>query len=413
MRYKSFLIEDANTHLEHLEDDIIDNGVQGGENAIRFLESLRDMMAGNANKPISVTVKWDGAPAVWAGTNPENGKFFVGTKSIFNKPGGRKGPLINYTHDDIKKNHPGGPGPKLHVALDHFRNLRIPGIWQGDILFTKDDLSSKSIGGEDMITFTPNTITYAVPTDSNLAKSMSRAQIGVVWHTTYSGSTMTDMSPNYGADSSKLKSSNAVWSTDATFSDESGTVTMTSSETEKFNKILNMASGSLKKASTYLRVMERQNPKDDPWVLSSSLKVFFNSQIRSGAGISDTKRLVSDFEKFYVNKLMKKIDSVKSDAGKKQYEGILKDGQKEFNKYRKVLYFVFASYITLRVAKDYIVRKLEKIKSSVSSFIRTSDGYKVTAPEGFVAIDHVGKALKLVDRMEFSRANFTVAKSWT
>ena len=410
--YKDFLTEDANTHLEHLEDDLIDHGVQGGENAIRFLESLRDMVAGNTSKSISVTVKWDGAPAVWAGTNPENGKFFVGTKSIFNKPGGRKGPLINYTHADIDKNHPGGPGPKLHVALDHFRNLRIPDIWQGDILFTKEDLTAKTIDGQNMITFTPNTITYAVPEDSKLAKDMLRAKIGIVWHTTYSGETMTDMSPNYGADSSQLRKSNAVWSTDATFQDESGTVTMTTSETDKFNRMLNMANGSLKKASSYLRVMERQNPKDDPWVLSSSLKVFFNSQIRSGAGISDTKRLVSDFEKFYVDKLMKKINSVKSDSGKKQYEGILKDGQKEFNKYKRVLYFVFASYITLRVAKEYIVRKLEKIKSSVASFIKTSDGYKVTAPEGFVAIDRVGKALKLVDRMEFSRANFTVAKNW-
>tara|TARA_Y100000310_G_C20579348_1_gene762163 strand:- start:5 stop:1246 length:1242 start_codon:yes stop_codon:yes gene_type:complete len=413
MRYKDFLIEDANTHLEHLEDDIIDNGVAGGENAIRFLESLRDMLAGNASKSVSVTVKWDGAPAVWAGTNPENGKFFVGTKAIFNVPidqGGRKGPLINYTHADIDTNHPGGPGPKLHTALNYFKGLGIPGIWQGDILFTKDDLTSKTIDGESMITFTPNTITYAVPEGSKLEKSISKAKIGVVWHTTYSGSTMTDMSPNFGADSSQLKKSNKVWSTDATFSDESGTVTMTTSETDKFNRILAMAGGSLKKAKQYLNVMSQDR---DKWALSSHLKVFFNTQVRSGSGLSDTKRLVSDFEKYYVSVMMKQIDKVKSDSAKKQYEGILKDGQAEFNKYKTSLYFVIASYITLRVAKEVIVTKLAKIKSSVASFIKTSDGYKVTAPEGFVAIDHVGKALKLVDRMEFSRANFTVAKSWT
>ena len=371
------------------------------------------MLAGSSSKSVSVTVKWDGAPAVWAGINPENGKFFVGTKSIFNKPGGRKGPLINYTHADIDKNHPAGPGPKLHAALDHFKNLKIPGIWQGDILFTKGDLSPKNIDGESMITFTPNTITYAVPEGSKLEKSMSRAKIGVVWHTTYSGDTMSAMSANYGADSSQLRKSNAVWSTDASFSDESGTVTMTTSETDKFNRVLNMANGSLKKAKPYLRILERINPKDDPWELGSSLKVFFNSQIRSGAGISDTKRLVTEFEKFYIDKLNKKINSVKSAAAKKQYEQVLKDGQTEFNKYKTSIYFVFASYITLRVAKEVIVKKLERVKSSVASFIKTSDGFKVTAPEGFVAIDRVGNALKLVDRMEFSRANFTVAKSWT
>jgi hypothetical protein len=171
-----------------------------------------------------------------------------------------------------------------------------------------------------------------------------------------------------------------------------------------------MANGSLKKAKKYLNIMSQDR---DKWALSSHLKVFFNTQIRSGAGISDTKRLVSDFEKYYVSVMMKQINSVKGDSAKKQYEGILKDGQAEFNKYKTTLYFVIASYITLRVAKEYIVKKLNKIKSSVASFIKTSDGYKVTAPEGFVAIDHVGNALKLVDRMEFSRANFTVAKSWT
>ena len=110
--FVEFITEDKNTHLEHLEDDIINNGVAGGQNALNFLEALRDMLGGNTSKKMSLTVKWDGAPAIFAGTNPENGKFFVGTKAIFNVPkeeGGRVGPLINYTHADIDKNHPAGP----------------------------------------------------------------------------------------------------------------------------------------------------------------------------------------------------------------------------------------------------------------------------------------------------------------
>ena len=410
--FVEFLTEDKNTHLEHLEDDIINNGVAGGQNALNFLEALRDMLAGNTSKKMSLTVKWDGAPAIFAGTNPENGKFFVGTKAIFNVPkeeGGRVGPLINYTHADIDKNHPRGPGPKLHVALDHFKKLKIPGIWQGDLLYTPDELESENIDGENMVTFRPNTITYAVPSDSKLAKKITTAKIGIVWHTSYSGDTMTSLSATLGVDAGKLSNTSTVWSTDAGFSDESGTVTMTSGETDKFNNMLNMASGSLKKASSYLKIMEL---KRDEYALSSNLKVFFNSQIRSGAGIRDTKRLVSDFEKYYNTVMMKKIDSVKSDKAKKKYMEMMKAGLKEYQKYKNPLYFVVASYITLRVAKDVIVHKLNQIKSSVSSFLKTSDGYKVTAPEGFVAIDHVGGALKLVDRMEFSRANFTVAKNW-
>ena len=407
-----FLTEDKNTHLEHLEDDIINNGVAGGENALKFLEALRDMLAGNTSKKMSLTVKWDGAPAIFAGTNPENGKFFVGTKAIFNVPkeeGGRVGPFINYTHADIKKNHPSGPGPKLHAALDHFKKLKIPGIWQGDLLFTSDELGSENIDGEDMISFRPNTITYAVPSNSDLAKKIKKAKIGIVWHTSYSGDSMPNLSSSFGVDANKLSKSSSVWSTDAGFSDESGTVTMTTGETDKFNNMLNMATGSLKKAVPYLRVMEKDR---DDYALSSNLKVFFNTQIRTGAGIKDTKRLVSEFEKYYNSVLMKKISSVKSDKAKKQYMEIMKAGLKEFQKYKTPLYFVFASYITLKTAKDMIVQKLNQIRSSVSSFLKTSDGYKVTAPEGFVAIDHVGGALKLVDRMEFSRANFTAAKNW-
>ena len=406
--FTTFLTEDKNTHLEHLEDDIIMNGVAGGDNAISFLESLRDMLAGNTSKKMSLTVKWDGAPAIFAGTNPENGKFFVGGKHIFNKT-----PKINYTTADIDANHSGGLADKLKVALKEFSKLGIPGIWRGDLLFGSGDLSSETIDDESMVTFRPNTITYAVPMGSKLEKTISKAKMGVVWHTTYSGDTMDSLKANFGADSSKLSNSSTVWSIDAGFSDESGTVTMTSGQTEKFDRVLNMASGSLSKATPYLGVLGKNNPKEEPWALASHLKIFFNSQIREGVGIKDTKKLVSEFEKYYSSVMMKKVDSVKTDVAKKKYMDLMDEGLKEYKKYKNSLYFVVASYITVKTAKNFIIRKLNQIKSSVSSFLKTSDGYKVTAPEGFVAIDHVGKALKLVDRMEFSRANFTANKNWT
>ena len=169
--FAEFLTEDTNTHLEHLEDDIIINGVAGGENALKFLESLRDMLAGNTSKKMSLTVKWDGAPALFAGTNPENGKFFVGGKHIFNKT-----PKINYTVADIQKNHgTGGLAHKLTVALKTFPALGIPGIWQGDLLYTDDDLGRETMDDERMLVFTPNTITYAIPDHSILADRIKRS----------------------------------------------------------------------------------------------------------------------------------------------------------------------------------------------------------------------------------------------
>jgi len=246
------LTEDKNTHLEHLEDDILNNGVSGGNNAINFLHSLKDMLQGRSRRKFNVTVKWDGAPAIFAGTNPDNGKFFVGTKSIFNKT-----PLINYTNADIDRNHPGGPNSKLKASLKYFKALGIPGIWQGDLLYTSDDLKTATIDGDDSVIFTPNTITYAVALNSVVGKTIQRSKIGVVWHTSYSGKTMESLSAKFGVNAQALTRSRNVWSTDATFKDTSGNVTFTAGEAKKFQGVLNMASGSLKKAAPYLSLIER------------------------------------------------------------------------------------------------------------------------------------------------------------
>ncbi len=400
----TFLTEDKNTHLEHLEDDILNNGMAGGQNAINFLSSLSDMLQGSSKRKMNVTVKWDGKPAIFAGTNPENGKFFVGGKHIFNKT-----PKINYTVADIKKNHgTGGLADKLIVALKYFPALNIPGIWQGDLLYTDDDLGRENIDGERMVVFTPNTITYMVPDNSILGDRIKRSKIGVVWHTTYSGSTMADLSAKFGANANTLVRKRAVWSTDATFRDASGNVTFTAREAAQFQKILNMAGGSLKKAASYLRVVTLDK---NEWALSSRLKIFLNSYVRGGEQITDTKKVVARFETYYNNILQKKIDSLKSPAGKKTYKLQKEAGIKEYRQNKAALYFVIATYITLQTAKTMVIRKLEKAES-IGTFLRTSDGFKVTAPEGYVAIDHVGKALKLVDRMEFSRANFIANDNW-
>jgi hypothetical protein len=190
--FKGFLTQDKNTHLEHLEDDIINRGAVGGDNAINFLKSVRNMLAGTTGSKTNITVKWDGAPAIICGINPENGKFFVGTKSVFNVT-----PKINYTVRDINKNHGGVVAQKLSVCLQNLSRLNIKGILQGDLLFT-NDLKDISINGEKMISFTPNTITYAVPKDSDIGRRIARAKMGIVFHTQYSGKKMDSLSASFG-----------------------------------------------------------------------------------------------------------------------------------------------------------------------------------------------------------------------
>ena len=224
--FKETLIEDKNTHLEHLEDEIINNGVAGAKTAILFLDSLKDMLSGSSAGKTVVTVKWDGAPAVFAGINPENGKFFVATKSLFNKT-----PKINYTNADIALNHgSGGLSDKLKVALKHLPELGMKGIFQGDIMFTKDDLAQENIDGVSSLTFTPNTITYAVPDDSKLASTIRKSKIGVVWHTQYTGSTIADLSASFGVNANAFKKSKNVWFDDANLDNVGGVATLSSAE---------------------------------------------------------------------------------------------------------------------------------------------------------------------------------------
>jgi len=404
LSFKQKLNESKNTHMEHLEDEIINNGVSGANTAIEFLNSLNDMLAGGKSKT-NITVKWDGAPAIFAGINPENGKFFVAIKGLFNKT-----PKINYTVADIEANHgSGGPSDKIKLALKYLPELGITdGVYQGDIMFSKGDLKKQTIDGQSMLTFGPNTITYAVPEDSDLASQMRKAHLGVVWHTKYTGNTIDSLSASFGVSANTFKKTKNVWFDDA-YLNTANAATFTTSETKKLEGKINMIKGSVKKAGTFLNELSKDKTK---WGLAPLMKVFFNTKIRAGAKITDTKKLVKEFEQYYMDRMSAEIDTKKSDKGKQKYKDIQKEQQKVLKKFKTELYFTMATYLSILDAKEMVIRKLETIQG-IGTFLKTADGFKVTAPEGFVAIDAKdGSAVKLVDRLEFSHANFTIAKEW-
>ena len=405
LSFAQLLNEDKNTHLEHLEDEIINNGLSGAKTAVRFLNSLKDMLNGVGKGSTNVTVKWDGAPAVFAGQNPENGKFFVATKSLFNKT-----PKINYTNADIASNHgSGGLSDKLKVALKHLPKLGMKGIFQGDIMFTKEDLVEEEIDGVKSVVFTPNTITYAVPSDSKLASTIRKASIGVVWHTAYSGKTIAGLKASFGVDSSKFKTTKNVWSEDAGVKNVSKVAGLSKSDTKSLSAKINQIKGAIKKAGKFFDVLKREQTTLS---LGGQLKIFFNSKIREGIKLSDVKNLVKDFDKYYIDRMTKEIAGKKSDKGKEKYQKMLKDSNKELKRYKNEIYFAFATYLAIRDAKMIVVDQLNKIQG-IGTFLKTPDGFKVTAPEGYVAINaKSGKAIKLVDRLGFSYANFTLAKDW-
>ena len=399
--FKQVLLEDRNTHLEHLEDEIINNGSSGARTSIEFLKSIKKMLQGGKGGS-NVSVKWDGAPAIFCGINPENGRFFVGTKSIFNAT-----PKINYTVSDISRNHGGALADKLAVALKYLPSLGIRGVIQGDLLFTSDDKKMANVNGEKSIVFTPNTITYAVPVAStSMFNRIRSAKIGIIFHTSYSGKTIKTMKASFGASVGGLRQNKNVFFDDARYkqAEDPG---LSKGEEKRFDAIIRMAEGSIYKAGAFIDKVKRDQ---GPLSLGVQLKTFFNTYIRSGTKIGNAKALTNNFEVYFIEKLKKEIDSRKTDKAKQKFKEILEVGMKILRPNRQNLYFAIASYITLQTAKSMLLNKLNGIQS-IGSFMRTGDGYKVTSPEGYVAINK-GSAVKLVDRLVFSQANFNVAKDW-
>ena len=402
------LVEDKNTHLEHLEDDIINNGFDGGKNAIAFLESLKDMLAGNSTSKLNVTTKWDGAPAIVCGPSPENGKFFVGTKSVFNKT-----PKVNYNIQDIRNNHEGPVANILRECLQYLSGLGMKEILQGDLMFTSSgkklttykDGSGKS---ETMISFQPNTIVYMVPENTPFGRKIKNSKLGIVFHTTYKGRSFDKMNAKFGANVSKLRRTPNVWFDDASYKDVSGNATMTIGETQQLQKIINMASGSLKQSKELLNKIKTEK---NTLSIGVQLKTYLNSFIRAATDLPSTKETANKFREYYQEKTQKEIDRVKTDASKQKYQTIQDTGIKFIDEHNKSIYMACATYKSLQRAKKVIIDKLNKAKS-IGTFKRDGNGLKATNPEGYVAVDKKGKAVKLVDRLEFSIQNFTAAKNW-
>jgi hypothetical protein len=391
---KQHITEAKNVHMEHLEDEIFNNGYAGGKAAVAFLESLVEMLSGTTSSTTKITVKWDGAPAIFVGINPENGKFFVASKSLFNKT-----PKINYTDADIDENHSGGLAAKLKVALKELPALGITGILQGDIMFTKGDTKKKKVGGETMLTFQPNTIVYAVPSDSDLASEIENAEIGVVFHTEYSGDTIAELKASYGPNISYLTKTSKVWFQDAEYNRTDG-ATFNSTETTDLKKKIKSASISLTKSKRALSSLSSS--------IVSDIKIYTNSNIRRGTTILDSKGFINWVD----DKIQKSIDKLSQERAIKRKIAVKKKTIDYLSRNARNLDTIFLIHALLTEIKLLIVRKLETIKG-IGTFIKTDDGFKVTAPEGFVAIDSpTGAVVKLVDRLEFSKQNFTAPKNW-
>jgi hypothetical protein len=397
-----------NLHLEHLEDEILNYGVEGGRASLNFLRSLRDMLAGSSRSSVFLTEKWDGAPAIFCGIEPETGDFFVSKKSVFNVI-----PKLYKTNAEIDADLSGTLNAKFKVALAEFSKLGIKDVLQGDLMFT-DDVETETIDGTKYYTFQPNTIVYAVPTDSALGKTINKAKVGIVWHTTYTGNALQDMKASFGANITSLNKPSSVWMDDATYKDASGKATFTKTETDNITKILSQTGKTFQKinANQLRSFLVMQNGMTGALV-GASLKTYNNSKVRAGEIISNPAAHAKGYEKWVEMSIQKQIDKAKSPKGKEKYQNIQKEYLRETKKHTRNLVQIITFQNLLVDAKMQIVKKLNSVKGLTDTFVKTKNGFKVTNPEGYVAIDRIsGGAVKLVDRMEFSFNNFTAIKAW-
>ena len=390
--FKQYLITEAakaNTHLTHLEELVLKQGKQGYDTARKFLIDLLDHLETNSGR-VGTTVKWDGAPAMFVGINPVNGKFFVGTKSIFNI-----NPKFNYTDQDVDLNHGNAPGlaDKLKKALKYLPELGIKNILQGDFMFDNSSLKKENIDGVEHITFQPNTIKYAVEIDSDLGRKMAQSKFGIIFHTEYDD---LGGGAKFGAKVDTLNESNDVWFDDAFFKDDTGVVTLTKDETQQIKDKLNNVEN--------IPVNYDTLPLD-------LINIYTNVEIKQGEYLKDPENSYNTFVKFIENRKEKEILKRKTTLGQKKvretYDKLLSDITKE----KDNIINLFKVSKHLSEAKQIFINKYNNAVYKTKHFIDGEDGtLKVSSPEGYVAIDRDGNAVKLVDRLEFSRANFMAGK---
>ena len=401
---REFLNEAAdsgkNLHLTHVDEDLFERGDTGAKAAI---ESCRNIVNGLGTGETKLTLKWDGAPAIFAGVDPDDGKFFVSTKGAFNKT-----PLLYKGPADKSKF---ATGDKLAIAHKEFQKIGIPKgvVIQGDLLFTKGEQKYETIDGKRFITVHPNTIVYAWEANSEVGTNIRNADIGVVWHTTYSGKTLQSMRAKFGVNVKRLKQTRSVWMDDAYF--KGANVAFTESEKSKVEGLIALAEQQIGGFDKLKAIMD-MIPST---AVGAGIKTYINSNIRKGRLPTAQKNPVKDYIEYVDTYYQEKVVSkVKTDAAKETKLAAKSQLRSDLGKNADILKkaFQFVDYITQ--AKVLIIKKLVSLDKQ-KQFIKTSKGFKVSNPEGFVAINaKKGEAVKFVDRLEFSYNNFSddVMKGW-
>ena len=388
-------------HLEHLEDEMLNYGVAGCKAAVSFLEELKKML-GQQDSGGFMQTKWDGAPSVICGTHPEHGYFFVGTKSVFNKTE----PKICSSEAKIDMLYSGDLAEKLKFSLKYFKELNIKGVVQGDLLFTSD-LKRETINGEELYTFRPNTITYGIPVSHDIGKKASRAKIGVVFHTHYSGSVLSEMQALAGADVQGSTDALVVYNDTPMHK-----VGFTPSEMSIFDRHVAKIERMCQICGPFLDdlVANFGNTGDKKFHISTFLKQFFNNEIKNARTIGNIDETLNDLANFYHEKMSKELAKIKTAANLTKKRNLVYASENYLVNNVYKFKAMLALYKEIQAIKQMVIDKLDHLEE-FRTYVQTDKGYKVTTPEGYV-LHKDGDMIKFVNRMEFAYNNFTLQKQW-
>jgi prefoldin subunit 5 len=415
LSFKSYLIQEKHqlTHLTHIEDLIFLKGHKGGLEIIKYLEGIIQQVEGSGSKggtkDHNFTIKIDGAPSLIAGWSPEDQRFFVATKAFFNN-----NPKINYTPEDIDKNHGHSQGlsKKLKEALKYLPKVVTKGsIIQGDFIFSKDDLQYETIDGVQGVSFMPNAIKYHVDKNSAAYDQIKKAQIGIIFHTTYSGNTLDSLQGSFKISSSDFKSTTDVYAKDVNIKNDR--IQWTAEE----RKTLQADIQELKKA------IEKLNPKGISSLdkiagtdVSREIMTFINTKVRSGTTF--TRSIIRDLIGYIITKydgrmigVQKKFKTQKTIDKKTQDLKTQKAKLvKALQDMASELFYLLQWYYNVQEIKRIIVHKMHQIEGEYKEYNQKSDGsFEVTDPEGWVVSATSDSGVKLVNRSIFSANNFAMA----
>lgn len=395
---KEIVNEDKNLHLSHLEDSMLDYGWDGASQAINVLNNIIQTLKGHTTQKLSMSIKYDGSPAIIAGINPENGKFFVGTKSVFSRTS-----KACYTPNDVKKFYGDKPelAEKILLCLKYLKPLGIKSPIQGDFMFDKKSLKKQTIDGIEYLTFKPNTIMYAVPIDSELAQSIQEAELGIIWHTQYSGKTLLTMEMQGTVNIDELLKNKKVWMQKSTYVDLSGIATLTNDEYHELNDKIIVLKKQLKNIDKKAFDLLKNHSE-----FSTTFKLYTNQKIRSGEVFKNPIDFLNDFLTFFKARKQKDIDLLKTDKAKMSKKLLMDETYNFFKSHYDQLINIIDLYKHVFECKNFLIKKLNKLEN-IASYVHIDTDYRLTPPEGFVVTDHItGNIFKLVDRLEFSYLNF-------